>query len=83
MRHRHFLRYFRLLLTGDIAHNIANGHISVSSFYERRIMRISPALVTMLAASTVLAYFVLSSSLSSSAVNRFWRALFSYVEEQL
>jgi peptidoglycan/LPS O-acetylase OafA/YrhL len=66
------------LLTGNIAHNIMTGNFSVASFYERRIRRIVPALVAMLAVTSLLAYFVLPSKALILYAESVLSATFSY-----
>jgi hypothetical protein len=47
------------LITGMIAEEIRQGSLTVVGFYERRIRRIFPALIVMLAACTVTALWLL------------------------
>jgi len=47
------------LITRIIYKEIVDGHFTMSGFYERRVRRIAPALLFMLAAASVVALFVL------------------------
>ena len=50
------------LITSIIANEISAGSFSIIRFYERRIRRIFPALFSVLAVSSVVAYFLLLPS---------------------
>jgi peptidoglycan/LPS O-acetylase OafA/YrhL len=50
------------LITSMIAPEAREGRFSIASFYERRIRRIYPALIAMVAVSSVLAWFLLTPS---------------------
>lgn len=50
------------LITGILVRDLEAGRFSYSDFYERRLRRIFPALIVMLAASLVAAYFLILPS---------------------
>lgn len=47
------------LITGILAKEAREGHLSIAAFYERRIRRIAPALLFVLVSSTVVAFLLL------------------------
>jgi peptidoglycan/LPS O-acetylase OafA/YrhL len=66
------------LITGNIAREIASGNFSILDFYERRFRRIVPALIGVLIATTVIAYFVFLPQELVRYAHSLLAALFSY-----
>lgn len=66
------------LITGILAAELAAGTFSIAGFYERRIKRIIPALMVMIAVTALIALFILTpAALGRFASEVWWSSFFS------